>query len=112
MMVVPSKRPWMYACGPMNTSSAKLEGLEMLESGAAADLQAVSASACGGAPDTAAHHDVNRSLADGEPRVELDERGGAVRGSKRVGQPDLEVRIGPPLFSAVNGRNDPSWTRS
>ena len=63
---------------------ADLEGLEMLEPGAAADLQAVSASACGGSPDATAHHDVNRPLTRGESRIELDECRRAVRGSQRV----------------------------
>ena len=57
---------------------ADLERLEMLESDAAADLQAVSAAPCGGAPDTAPHHDVQWTLAGREPRVELDECGRAV----------------------------------
>ena len=57
---------------PDEHAVAELERFEVLEPDAAADLETVAAAASGGAPDAAAHHDVDRAVADREACVQLD----------------------------------------
>src|SRR5919202_2005764 len=79
--------------GPDEHAIANRERLDVLEANPGADTDAVPERPAGGTPDRTPHEPIELSVADGVPRVQVDQLRPAVLVAQPLRQADLEIGI-------------------